>query len=179
MSRPSYYDIDDILAVQERVPCVLQVDLDGLGSSGSGGLSKVHRNSRWALPFWMADRLNEEDYVNMEVSPMFSKQANRMYAASPESIQLRAITQHFYQFGLHLGDLVPDVPQILRNMYMQRLQKIAQISQQGQNVEALDFVQSLDKSEARLLKLCQQSQSAMVEWQQSKAYTLQKAPALP
>ncbi|KAJ2135568.1 DNA replication protein [Coemansia sp. RSA 678] len=179
MSGASYYDIDDILAVQERVPCVLQVDLDGLGSSGSGGTSKVHRNSRQTLPFWMADRLNEEDYVNMEVSPMFSKQANRMYAASPESIQLRAITQHYYQFGLHVGDLIPEVPQVLRNMYMQRLQKIAQISQQGQNVESLDFVQSLDKSEAHMLKLCQNSQRAMAEWQQNKAYTLKKAPVLP
>ncbi|KAJ2825252.1 DNA replication protein [Coemansia erecta] len=179
MSRANYYDIDDILAVQERVPCVLQVDLDGLGSSGSGGASKVHRNSRWTLPFWMADRLNEEDYVNMEVSPMFSKQANRMYAASPESIQLRAITQHYYQFGLHLADLVPEVPQVLRNMYMQRVQKIAKISQQGQNIEAMDFVQSLDKTEAQMLKLCQQSQRSMAEWQQNKAYTLKKAPALP
>ncbi|KAJ2676870.1 hypothetical protein IWW42_000208 [Coemansia sp. RSA 1085] len=163
MSKPSYYDIDDILAVQERVPCVLQVDLDGLGSAGSGGSSKVHRNSRWALPFWMADRLNEEDYVNMEVSPMFSKQANRMYAASPVSVQLRAISQHYYQFGLHLGDLVPEVPQVLQNMYMQRLQKIAQISQQGGNIETLDFVQSLDKTESRMLKLCQQSKSSMTD----------------
>ncbi|KAJ2842422.1 hypothetical protein IWW36_005914, partial [Coemansia brasiliensis] len=81
-------------------------------------------------------------------------------------------------FGLHLGDLVPEVPQVLQNMYMQRLQKIAQISQQGSNVETLDFVQSLDKTETRMLKLCQQSQNAMTEWQQNKVYFLKKAPAI-
>ncbi|KAJ2159901.1 hypothetical protein GGF46_002683 [Coemansia sp. RSA 552] len=179
MSQPSYYDIDDILAVQERVPCVLHADLDGLGSAGSGGASKVQRNSRWALPFWMADRLNEEDVVDMDISPIFSKRANRMYAASPESMQLREISQHFYQFGLHLGDLVPEVPQVLRNMYMQRIQRIARIAQQGGNVDTLDFVQSLDKTEARMLDLCRQAQGAIVEWQRGHAYALKKAPALP
>ncbi|KAJ2082440.1 DNA replication protein [Coemansia sp. RSA 988] len=179
MSKASYYDIDDILAVQERVPCVLQVDLDGLGSASGGGASKVYRNSRWTLPFWMADRLNEEDYVDMEVSPLFSKQANRMYAASPESVQLRSISQHYYQFGLQMGDLVPEIPNVLRNMYMQRVQKIARIAQRGQNIEAFDFVQSLDRTETRLLKLCQQAQGAIPEWQQNKAYVLTKASAIP
>ncbi|KAI9504060.1 DNA replication protein [Coemansia spiralis] len=175
MAKRSYYDIDDILAGQERVPCVLRVDLDGLGSAGSGAASKVHRDARWALPYWMADRLNEEDYVDMEVSPVFSKRANRMYAASPESIQLRAICQHFYQFGLQLGDVVPEIPHVLRSMYMQRIQRVARTAQQGHNVEALDFVQGLDKTEARMLKLCQQAESAVADWQQSKAHTLKKA----
>ncbi|KAJ1731314.1 DNA replication protein [Coemansia biformis] len=179
MAGAGYYDIDDILAVQERVPCVLRVDLDGLGSAGSGGSSKVHRNSRWALPLWMADRLNEEDYVDMGVSPVFSKRANRMYVASPESIQLRAVSQHFYQFGLHLGDLVPDIPHVLRDMYMQRVQRIARIAQQGHNVESLDFVQSLDKTEANMLRLCQQAQGSIADWQQNKAYTLGRAPTIP
>ncbi|KAJ1998650.1 DNA replication protein [Coemansia thaxteri] len=175
MARRSYYDIDDILAGQERVPCVLRVDLDGLGSAGSGGTSKVHRNARWALPYWMADRLNEEDYVDMEVSPVFSKRANRMYTASPESMQLRAICQYFYLFGLQLGDMVPDIPQLLRNMFMQRIIKVARIAQQGQNVEALDFAQSLDKTEARMLKLCQQAQSSISEWHKNNAYALKRA----
>ncbi|KAJ2898803.1 DNA replication protein [Coemansia aciculifera] len=176
MARRNYYDIDDILAGQERVPCVLRADLDGLGSAGSGGgTSKVQRNARWGLPYWMADRLNEEDYVDMEVSPVFSKRASRMYAASPESMQLRAICQHFYQFGLQLGDMVPEIPHVLRNMYVQRVYKVARIAQQGQNVEALDFVQSLDKTEARMLKLCQQAQSAISLWHKNQAYALKRA----
>ncbi|KAJ1965581.1 DNA replication protein [Dipsacomyces acuminosporus] len=177
MARRNYYDIDDILAGQECVPCVLRVDLDGLGSSGSG-TSKVHRNSRWALPYWIADRMNEEDYVDMEVSPVFSKRATRMYAASPESTQLRAICQHFYKFGFQLGDMVPEIPHILRSMYMQRIQRIARIAQQGQNVEGLDFVQSLDKTETRMLALCQQSEATTSSWHQGKAYALKKASAI-
>ncbi|KAJ2777211.1 hypothetical protein H4R18_005266 [Coemansia javaensis] len=174
----AYYDIDDILAAQERVPCVLQVDLDGLGSAGSGGASKVHRNARWALPLWMADGLNEEDFVAMEAPPVFSRRAARMYAASPESIQLRAVSQHFYQLGLQLGDMVPDVPHVLRSMYTQRVQRIARIAQQGHNVETLDFVQSLDRTEAELLRLCQRAQGAIAAWQQGRAYALRRAPAI-
>ncbi|KAJ2386362.1 DNA replication protein [Coemansia sp. RSA 2559] len=178
MAMRDYCDIDDILAGQERVPCVLQVDLDGLGSSGSGTASKVHRNARWALPYWMADQLDEEDYVNMEVSPLFAKRATRMYAASPESIQLRAICQYYYQFGMQLGNVVPDIPLVLRNMYMRRILRVAHVAQQGHNVETLDFVQGLDKMELRMLKLCQQEQSAAADWQQNKAYTLKKASAI-
>ncbi|KAJ2766865.1 hypothetical protein IWQ56_003548 [Coemansia nantahalensis] len=173
-----YYDIDDILAAQERVPCVLRVDLDGLGSAGSGGSSKVHRNARWALPLWMADQLNEEDCVDMGVSPVFSKRANRMYAASPESIQLRAVSQHYYQFGLLLGDLVPEIPGVLRNMYMQRVQRIARVAQQGHSLETLDFAQSLDKTEAAMLRVCQQAQGAITDWHQGKVYALRRALAI-
>ncbi|KAJ2727119.1 DNA replication protein [Coemansia sp. Benny D115] len=175
MAKRSYYDIDDILAGQERVPCFLRVDLDGLGSEGSGGSSKVLRNSRWTLPYWIADRLNEEDYLDMEVSPVFAKRANRMYAASPESMQLRAICQHYYQFGLQLGEMVPEIPQVLHNMYMTRIQKVARIAQQGNNIEALDFVQSLDRMEERMLRLCQHSQGAIANWQQGRAYALRKS----
>ncbi|KAJ1645982.1 DNA replication protein [Coemansia asiatica] len=178
MAKRNYYDIDDILAGQERVPCFLRTDLDGLGSAGSGGSSKVHRNTRWTLPYWMADRLNEEDYLDMQVSPVFSKQANRMYAASPESMQLRAICQHYYQFGLQLGEMVPDIPRVLYDMYMTRIQKIARIAQQGSNVEAMDFVQSLDRTEEHMLRLCQQSQNAITNWLQNKAYALRKAPVI-
>lgn len=175
--RNNYYDIDDILAGQERVPCVLRTDLDGIGSSDS--TSKVHRNARWALPYWMADRLNEEDYVDMEAPIVFSKKANRIYAASPESIQLRAICQYYYQLGLQLGDMVVEIPQVLRNMYMRRLVKIAQIARQHhQNADSLDFVQTLDKTETRMLRLCQRSQSAITDWQQGNAYTLKKAPVV-
>ncbi|KAJ1902148.1 DNA replication protein [Kickxella alabastrina] len=179
MAKRSYYDIDDILAGQERVPCFLRTDLDGLGSAGSGGgSSKVHRNTRWTLPYWMADRLNEEDYLDMEVSPIFAKRANRMYAASPESMQLRAICQHYYQFGLQLGEMVPEIPHVLYNMYMTRIRKVARIAQQGHNVEALDFVQSLDKMEARMLRLCQQAQGAIIAWQQNRAYALKRAAVI-
>ena len=66
----------------------------------------------------MADRLDEEDYVNMEVSPLFAKRATRMYAASPESIQLRAICQYYYQFGMQLGNVVPDISLVLRNTFI-------------------------------------------------------------
>ncbi|KAI8326194.1 GINS complex, Psf3 component [Martensiomyces pterosporus] len=177
MARRSYYDIDDILSGQERVPCVLRVDLDGLGSAGSG-TSKVHRNVRWALPYWMADRMNEEDYVDMEAPPVFSKRATRMYAASPVSMQLRAICQYYYKFGLQLGDMVPEIPHVLRNMYMERVQMIARVSQQGQNVEGLDFVHSLDKTESQMLALCQQAGGAISSWHQGKAYALRKASVI-
>ncbi|KAJ2787104.1 DNA replication protein [Coemansia interrupta] len=178
MSKRNYYDIDDILASQERVPCFLRTDLDGLGSSGGGGSSKVHRNSRWSLPFWMADRLNDEDYLDMQVSLVFSKQSNRMYAASPESVDLRNICQNYYQFGLQLSEVAPEVPHVLHNMYMTRIQKIARVAQQGNNVETLDFVQSLDKMEEDILRVCQHAQGAITAWHQNKAYALQKAPVI-
>ncbi|KAJ1765226.1 hypothetical protein IW140_006467, partial [Coemansia sp. RSA 1813] len=77
-----------------------------------------------------------------------------------------------------LGNVVPEISLVLRNMYMRRIQRVAHVAQQGHNVEALEFVQGLDKAEQRMLKLCQQEQSAAAEWQQNKAYTLKKASAI-
>ncbi|KAJ1945243.1 DNA replication protein [Linderina macrospora] len=174
MAQRDYYDIDDILAGQERVPCLLRVDLDGLGTAGSG-TSKVQRNQRWALPYWMGERLDTEGFIEMSTPAVFSKRANRMYAASATSMQLRAVSPHYYKFGLQLADIVPGLPAVLRSMYMERVQKIAQISQQGQNVEGLEFVQSLDRTETLVLQKCQAAQGAIAEWQHGAAYKLNKA----
>ncbi|KAJ1674090.1 hypothetical protein EV182_003986 [Spiromyces aspiralis] len=100
-SRQDYFDIDDILAqsqasdlthlelcATQRVPCIFNIDVDGVGGSGDMQDSMIRRNTRLALPFWIADKFNEEYVPTGAISPVMAAAAirPRLVAASNNSL---------------------------------------------------------------------------------------------
>ena len=53
---PGYFSLDDILATQERVPCLVEKDLKDVGFLDPGSESPdLATGTKLELPFWMVE----------------------------------------------------------------------------------------------------------------------------
>ncbi|OMH78960.1 DNA replication complex GINS protein psf3 [Zancudomyces culisetae] len=82
MNSRDYYDIDDILCVQQQVPCTTIQTLVGLSFDVHNNPSKHPQSQKLPLPFWLADPLDAEEYVRMSIPPCFSKTTQKRLLAS-------------------------------------------------------------------------------------------------
>jgi GINS complex subunit 3 len=129
-----FLSIDDILAEEERVPCVFLTTARRLGhldpTSGSGvrSLRRFHfrlrfpgsvavfhtllffpqdieEESRIELPLWMAETLADHQYVVVQLPRNFSAKVREAMLANPENVRLRERSPYFYEAGLRLSSL--------------------------------------------------------------------------
>ena len=102
-----YYDLDDILAVQQKVPCRFNCTVPGLGYLEGNPGRALEANTKVDLPFWLASVLNtilaqddssQDDYTFLDIEdPEFinTKVLNAI-RASATTIDLHKIAQHYY-----------------------------------------------------------------------------------
>ncbi|KAJ1919146.1 DNA replication protein [Mycoemilia scoparia] len=147
--RPNYFDIDDIMAQTQRVPCIFNIDVDGLGTDSMSESTTVSRNTRLALPFWMADKLNEEEVVDMEAPKAFSKRAKRMFGASSVHVDMHNLCPYFYKLGGKIAEMDPELPDVLGGVFMERIQMLADAAQRSHAQDVADFVSQLDETEKK------------------------------
>ncbi|PVU93212.1 hypothetical protein BB561_003403 [Smittium simulii] len=143
MAKRDYYDIDDILAVQQRVPCNIKQDIIGLSYNYNLEPSVNKANSKITLPFWIADALDAEEYVEMNIPVAFSKHTQRKLLAST-NLNLNALCPYFYKLGERFAELSPNLADFLSHVYLQRLELI---SNQAQHDSSSEFLSQLDTHE--------------------------------
>lgn len=101
-----YLNIDEILAEDERVPCIFHVQAHRLGHlDPTSGTETVAEGQQLELPLWMAERLREARYISVSLPRNFSAKVRESLLAAPESVRLRERSPHFYEVGLRLAAL--------------------------------------------------------------------------
>ncbi|PVU92961.1 hypothetical protein BB560_003117 [Smittium megazygosporum] len=158
MSSGRYFDIDDILAVQQRVPCIVRQNVVGLAYDHNMEPSENKAGSKLSLPFWIADSLDAEEFVEMDIPLPFSKQSQRKLLASA-NVNLSIICPYFYKLGSRFAELSPNLADFLMHVYIQRLVLIYNQAQYG---SSSDFLSTLDYTEK---KYSSASFQAYLEWQ--------------
>ncbi|KAL6278771.1 hypothetical protein ACE6H2_022372 [Prunus campanulata] len=69
----SYYDIDDILVEEQRVPVVFQQAVNGVDIDPSAETHCVEPGSKVELPYWLAHELHLRKVAKMKVPACFNQ----------------------------------------------------------------------------------------------------------
>ena len=102
----SYWEVDDILAESQRLPCTFNIDVPGLGYLEGSGEPDIEKHARLELPYWMAELLAVYDIVTIQQPRAFGTRVRAALDATATSVQLRNLVPQWYALALRLAQLL-------------------------------------------------------------------------
>jgi GINS complex subunit 3 len=158
----NYYDVDSILASEERVPVTFNCDAVGLGylGAGSGKEEDIAEGTRMELPFWLADRLIRKKIVSINLPKYYSQKYRNYLKADPQSIDVRSACPVYYTLGMRLAPwlgLDQEGQEALKNdlveALVERYFSVLDCSQNSKGDDNSDFIKPLTEEERLLFGL--------------------------
>jgi GINS complex subunit 3 len=112
-SRPSsydYFDIDDVLATQDKIPCKLEVQIHNLGflnPSAEGGHLTI--GTKLDMSYWLAKELcsRRRKVVSVELPKVYRDGYREILRADASVVDLHKLGPYFYGIGtkfMHFDD---------------------------------------------------------------------------
>lgn len=115
-----YFDIQNIMATQERISCKFELAVPQLGyldSSSHDNDLKI--GTKLDLPFWLIKAIYNEKFkfVSIEIPKEYKPVYHEILRADPCVVDLRKLGPYYYDFGsllVHLEHLLSqDIAKIL------------------------------------------------------------------
>jgi len=181
----NYFDLDDILAEQQKLQTSFLVDIPGLGFLENNPGGPLHKDEKVLLPYWTIKGLslipsNNESF-SIYLPKCFRNQIKNQLIAGPTTVNLYHECPYFYQFGYLYSKTFDEknLPQILLNTYKARISLIMDYSQQIQiSKDKAEFVRGLDETERQLYRCGCESIINMKKWINREYGTLKIARSL-
>ena len=107
-SRPNsydYFDVDDILATQERVPCQIELQIHNLGFLDTSSESEhIQPGVKLEFPLWLAKELcsRRRKIVSVDMPKAFKEGYRQILRADANVVDLHKLGPYFYKFGVKL-----------------------------------------------------------------------------
>eukprot|EP00833_Pecoramyces_ruminatium_P005994 jgi/Orpsp1_1/1180026/evm.model.c7180000071852.1 len=158
--KSDYFDLDDILAEQQKMQVSFKEDIPGLGFLENNPGEPLHKDEKVLLPFWIItelskievdDNISDDGHIIELSNPKcFKNQFKNQLIAGPTSVQLYQACPYYFQFGYKLSKISGDetLPLILETSYKLRIPLIMDYSQQIQiSKDKAEFIRGLDECE--------------------------------
>lgn len=169
-----YYDIDDILAEGEKVPCAFNATYPGLGFlEGSPG-RPLMKDTKVELPMWLAkllatsELLSESDlsFVEMLTPDFVSAKVLNAIRAEPKSVDLHSLKANYYKLAEQWIHIFSDqqVAEIVMELLKQRALEIDNFASNTTKHVNSSFLLSLDEFEKKLYKATAESKRQARNW---------------
>ncbi|TPX42841.1 hypothetical protein SeMB42_g04967 [Synchytrium endobioticum] len=171
-SASDYYDIEAILADQQRVPCFFSYPVPGYGFLDGNNDADLPPNTRVELPYWMAETLAIREWVEIDLPKYYQVKVRNDLKASPTVVNLYQLCPYFYEFGIRIVNLIVDdvLCKVLSETFTHRVQLIMNYTQATiLRTDRSDFIQSLDETEKDLYRVGVESTGVMIRWIRSRA----------
>ncbi|XP_011438477.2 DNA replication complex GINS protein PSF3-like [Crassostrea angulata] len=175
----NYFDINDILSTQQRLPCKVEMPIYRLGYLDSSSESEhLQPGTKLELPFWMARALcsRKRHIVSVDLPKQYKEGYREIFSADPTMVDLHKLGPYFYNYGSQLLQFelpeTPDVAKSLLQTFQGRLRKIMDSSQNCFNEDTSKLVEKLDESERILFKEGQQALNDFQCWETRKTEKL-------
>ncbi|KAJ3358046.1 hypothetical protein HDU83_000103 [Entophlyctis luteolus] len=164
-----YWDIDDALAEQQRIPCFVALDIPGYGFLDGNQSEKLLKNTRVEIPYWLVVPLTVNDSVELEYPACFSKRVLDDLESQATAVNLNGLCSCFFEFGIKFVNLIDDsvLGKALADAFAARLMEIMLRSQSGRTHGK--FVAYLDDTEKKIFAIGRESVRSMQEWASSKS----------
>ncbi|RPA80412.1 hypothetical protein BJ508DRAFT_362601 [Ascobolus immersus RN42] len=136
MAYNNYYDVDEILASSQKIPCKFRVDIQNLGYLESDTSQNIKANTTILIPFWLAPWLCQigrylpdwpDGPVETALPACLNTQVLAALKASPTSLNLRDLAPYWYALGSECLAIMDDdeLPEVLALTYKERVGKLA------------------------------------------------------
>ncbi|XP_028410133.1 DNA replication complex GINS protein PSF3-like [Dendronephthya gigantea] len=174
--RPSgweYFEIDDILVCQERVPCTFESQVKDLGFLDHGSDSEhIEQGTKMELPFWLAKEISMRQgrIVSVELPKVYREAYRQIFEADATVVDLNKLGPYFYQFGeklLEFGNAEnPRIAESLLMTYMNRMRRIMDLSinRLDGSTESKTLLPKLDHNERNIFSHSQESLRRFEQW---------------
>lgn len=173
----NYYDINDILGEEERVPIVFDTPALDIGYlvEGTQG-DDVEMGTKVELPYWLAEHLAAKKCASFETPLYYNLKFRNSIMADTENADLRNFCQVYYHLGMRIAPWLADgndrdereLADDLVGIMTKRFRSIMDHSQNSQNVDNTDFTNRLSGTELQLYWEGYASAGDFLKWKHSQ-----------
>ncbi|KAG9245304.1 hypothetical protein BJ878DRAFT_419472 [Calycina marina] len=180
----SYYDLDSILTDGQKVPTTIELEVPGLGYLDNAPGRPLKAGTKVDLPLWLSQMLAVSAYstkhiADLEPPSCLAPRVMNALKADPKSVDIRALSSHFYEFAVRILELLDEVLvyqdacAVLMETWRRRAAEISDhASNAGQNrggggmgsTDGVEFLRGLDDSERYLFRAAHDGTKAMRSW---------------
>ncbi|CAK9442134.1 uncharacterized protein LODBEIA_P58770 [Lodderomyces beijingensis] len=184
-SEMSYYDLDDILADSEKLPCSFNHTIPGLGYLEGNPGKSIKQGTKIELPIWLCGVLavidthssndptvssttrDEARFVSLVDPEAINEKVQNAMKSDAKSLDLHKLSPQYYKLIERWCNLFYE-PQLVE-LIMESLKKRSfEINNFASNVYAKhfnnDFIYTLDEFEKKLFKETSESNRLMRQW---------------
>eukprot|EP00607_Mallomonas_marina_P008682 CAMPEP_0182423056 /NCGR_PEP_ID=MMETSP1167-20130531/8958_1 /TAXON_ID=2988 /ORGANISM="Mallomonas Sp, Strain CCMP3275" /LENGTH=196 /DNA_ID=CAMNT_0024601677 /DNA_START=127 /DNA_END=714 /DNA_ORIENTATION=- len=178
----SFLDIDQILAEDERLPCVFSVEAKDLGFlDPSIHSDDLPAHSKVDLPLWLAQTFAEKNMIEIDIPKHYGKYMRDEIMAGPANLRLKDFSNYFIEVGLKLSRITRD-DDLLRAMRTafsgERYQTLMVRSLSGGHDDHAEYAQELTSIEFKLFTIGNTAVSDLCNWRSREASILKEATIL-
>lgn len=101
----NYYNVEDILASQEKVPCSCEITLHRLGFlNPSNDGEHIVPGTKLDLPLWLAQGLHgrRRNIITVDLPKTYKANMREILSADPNIVDMHTNSPFFYAFGTKL-----------------------------------------------------------------------------
>lgn len=175
----NYYDIDDILAEEERITSIFQVGALHLGAlQGAGSHNEnLDEGSRVELPLWLSRVLRTRNMVEVRAPPYFAAHSQTNLKSNARNADLKALSPYYYEVGIALArmvrgerqrSLVPD----MTHLFAERVQQIVMSASNSRDSDVSEISQRLTSWEHALFASGFEQAEESIRWRQRDSVKL-------
>ncbi|KAI5842918.1 hypothetical protein DFP73DRAFT_579035 [Morchella snyderi] len=172
----SYYDIDAILTDAQKVPCIFEITIPGLGYLEGNSNTDIKQGTRVELPLWLGEMLGVSqrlgtmtNVVSLDLPTALGPRIQNALKADPISVDLRCLASHFYSLGERILGLLEEdeLVDILTETFKKRAAEIADHAHNPAGAiggGGSDFLKGLDENERHLFRTAHESAKAIKQF---------------
>jgi len=164
----NYYDIDDILAEEERVPITFRNEGYNLGWLDPGSNEEhLKSETKVDLPIWLGKILKNHAYVDLELPLHYKANYRSRLEADPIIVSL---AKYYYNVGLYVATTSNDreLLELLQRVFATRYRDILDKSQHWRNADFSEFTKKLSECEKKLFEAGYTTAVEMERWKGRK-----------
>lgn len=169
-----YYDIEDILADGEKIPCKFNLTVPGLGYlEGSPGKA-IENGTKLDLPMWLAEVLavcstlenTQDTFIELLEPDFIAPKVMNAIRADPKAVDLHSIMANYYKLCEKWSAMFNEKQLVEAVMVMlkERAMEIDSYASNATKYVSTPFLLSLDEFEKDLYKVTYESKKLMRHW---------------
>ncbi|KAI5956078.1 PSF3 [Candida theae] len=170
----SYYDIDDILADAEKLPCQFNHTIPGLGYLEGNPGKPIQQNTKLELPFWLAEILavlevqnSDSSFISLIDPDFINDKVLNAIKSDALSLDLHKLSGQYYSMIEKWGKLFTEPRLIEQIMEMLKVRSF-EINNYASNIHSkhfnTEFIYTLDEFEKKLFRDTSESNKLMRQW---------------
>lgn len=167
-----YLDCDDILTLGQKVTCVFEKPVTGLGFiDPSSDSQDIVAGCKLELPVWLAKVLKDRKVVSVEIPKGFNETYREILEADASVVDLHNLGPNYYRMGKHLVEMdlkdSQEISKTLVTTFHDRFHKLLDYSiydSQDTASEMIGYHSSLDNMERDLLAVGRASTEQFRQW---------------
>ena len=171
-----YYDLDEILADAEVIPCRFNMTVPGLGYLDGNPGEAIDKGTKLELPLWLAEVLavcelseqSQTSFIDLANPEFASSKVLNAVKTGPLAIDLLAILPNFYTLCEKWASMFND-EQLIEIVQTLLTERASEINNHACNAKSGNstFLQSLDEFEKKLYHDTAKNHRLVREWLRS------------